>query len=352
MFGRLRKESIGNERRTVFFPKRRSREKIQQQREELGLSGSETYQLLAPLSGKVLLESEPMQNVLAYCADWELFIVNKEPKVNKNSPLTVNPQTGEIYLPNPFVIPSKSQGKSRQWGDTQFYWDEYFIGKALVNSNNPRYLQIAKGQIDNFEYIFNLLGYIPNGSEMPIVTRSQTPYLTGMIMDIYEATGDKKWLDEKIAFAKKEYYDVWMYTEKDREEKGLRRPSHRISEDSLLLRYVGTDIINEHYAAAAAGTEDDSKEWAGRAHETVPITLNCAVYKYEKEFAEAARILGRPEEAAHWEAVAEKRKQEINEKMWDEREGTYFNLQLNRDTGKWEKGQKVLKIHLRNFLSE
>ncbi len=335
-FGRHKSSNL--EKRSIWKPKTwLSPEKIQEQRKELGLSGTQTFQLLENLSGRELLDSQPVQNLLAYTANWDPFITNREPKVNSASLVSVDPKTGEIHLPNAFVRVNRTESVDNQWGNILFYWDTYFINKALLASGKKEYIELAKGHVDNFQYLFDHFGIIPNGSSVKMINRSQTPFLTGMIMDIYHTTGDKKWLAEKMEFAKKEYADVWMYTEEEANKKGINRPSHRISEDSLLLRPSGTDILGDHYSAAASTGFDDSPEWARRAYETSPILLNGALYKYEKEFAVSAKELGNKEEANFWEERAEKRKQEINEKHWDEERGMYFNLQLNRTTGKWEK---------------
>lgn len=342
LFERLRErlghKKNGVEKRSIWRPNTwLPPERIQEQRKELGLSGTETYQLLETLSGKNLLEAQPVQNLLAYTANWDPFIANRESKVTQKSPITINPKTSEIYLPNAFVRVNRPDSEDVQWGNIQFYWDTYFINKALLASGRKEYVDLAKGHIDNFQYLFDNYGYIPNGSSTKMDNRSQTPFLTGMIMDIYHTTGDKKWLGEKIEFAKKEYFDVWMYTEKEARQKGINRPAHRISEDSLFIRPTGTDVLSDPYGAAANMGYDDSAEWARRAYETSPLLLNGAMYKYEKEFAVAARELGNIDEANFWEERSEKRKKEINEKHWDEERGMYFNLQLNRETGKWEK---------------
>lgn len=336
-FGERRRNRRERKRGVWHAKKQLSAEEIQQQRQEFGLSGTATYASLENLSGRGLLESKPVVNVLSYSADWEQFTVNKEPQVTTTSPLDIDPLTSEIHLPYPFITPSKKDGENNHWGNTQFYWDCYLINKALLGSGRKDYIQLAINHVENFQYLFDRLGYIPNGSKLSIANRSQTPFLTGMIMDIYEVTGDKKWLAEKMELAKREYRDVWMYTEKQGKERGISRPSHRISEESLLLRPCGTDILNEHYEAAAMETADDSAEWARRAHETAPLLLNGALYKYEIEFAKAADILGNSEEAQSWQAIADERKREINEKMWDKEKGMYFNLQLNRETGEWER---------------
>lgn len=314
-------------------------------RTELGLSGGETYQSLKRLSGKELLESRPVQDLLAYTADWEPFIVNRNPKVppdakqpsEESKTILNDAKTGEIALPYPFIIPSRKEGVDSQWGNQQFYWDMYFINKALLASGKTEYLQLAINHVENFHYLFDRIGYIPNASQVAIINRTQIPFLTGMVTDIYKITGDKEWLKEKMDLARREYEDVWMYTEEEKVTKGIKRPSHRISNDLLIVRLAGTDVLKEHYPAAAMGGEDDSAQWARRAYEYAPVSLNAALYKYESDLAYSARELGNPEDAQKWQVLADRRKKEINDTFWDEKKGMYFDRKLNRKTGLWEK---------------
>lgn len=324
--------------RAITIADRPLRTEIQERRKQLRLAGTETFDHLKTLHGEDLLQTESVRLMLAYSSDWGKFTVNTEPRVTPDIPGWFSDRASStIYLPYPFTTSSIKNGEHDQWGETQFYWDCYFTGKALAASGKPEYVQLAINQVENFQYLFDRLGYIPNGSKLSIINRSQTPFLSGMIRDIYAATGDKEWFSQKIELAKREYRDFWMITEQQAKDRGISHPVHRISEDSLLLHHTGLDSDKIHYDASADSGMDDSAEWARRAPETASILLNCAMYKYEKDFAEAARELGNFEEAAEWEKVAAKRQEEMNTKMWDEKVGRYCNLQYNRKTKKWER---------------
>ncbi len=54
--------------------------------------------------------------------------------------------------------------------------------------------------------------------------------------------------------------------------------------------------------------------------------FECAiVYKYEMDFAQAARIFDDKREAAKWEQIAKERKHVMNELMWDRLRGLYYD---------------------------
>lgn len=295
------------------------------------------YHSLSHLHGHELLAAEPVQKLMAYATDWEPFIVNREPKVAKDTPgIFPNLENGSIALPHPFITPSTKE--NTQWPEKQFYWDIYFINKGLLATGDPKLLEIAKGHVENFQYMFDRLGFIPNASDISLTNRSQIPFLTGMIRDIYKETGDKNWLSEKMNLAKREYNECMM-TESELRARGSSRPSSRISNDSVLLKATGRDIdkLGSHYEAAAFTGQDDSAEWARRANEYVPITLNSAMYKYESDFAWAADVLGNPVEKLEWDRKAQQRKEEINKKLWDEKQGRYANAAYNRHTKSWDK---------------
>ena len=56
-----------------------------------------------------------------------------------------------------------------------------------------------------------------------------------------------------------------------------------------------------------------------------PVCLNSLLYLMEKQTAEIMTILGRASEAPQWEARAEARRKKINELMWDEKDGLYYD---------------------------
>lgn len=296
---------------------------------------NEVFAQLSSLSGKKLLESKPIKEVVSYASNWQPFLSNISPKVTPDDPLSIHPETNAFELPFPFISPStKETTDTAFWGNAQFDWDTYFVNKALTTSKDPKLVEIAKGQVENLIYLLNRLDYIPNASKLSIANRTQIPFLTGMILDVYKETGDKEWLQKAALVAKREY-ENWMSTDEQLKERGLSRPSHRISKNSLLIRPAGRDILTEHYPAAANTGQDDSAQWARRAFDYSPVGLNCAMYKYESDFARIADILNNPVDKAQWESVAQQRKEQINSAYWNDNEGTYFDEMYDRDSRKW-----------------
>jgi alpha,alpha-trehalase len=59
-----------------------------------------------------------------------------------------------------------------------------------------------------------------------------------------------------------------------------------------------------------------------------PVCLNSLLYIYESDMAEIMKTLAHQSEAARWRERAELRKQRINELMWDERDGLYYDYNI------------------------
>ena len=53
--------------------------------------------------------------------------------------------------------------------------------------------------------------------------------------------------------------------------------------------------------------------------------MNALLYKYESDFARAARLFNDKREAARWEDAAELRKQTMNSLMWDRIRGLFYD---------------------------
>jgi alpha,alpha-trehalase len=54
------------------------------------------------------------------------------------------------------------------------------------------------------------------------------------------------------------------------------------------------------------------------------------LYKYERDFAFAARVLGNEEEAVSWDQAAHKRRMEINDLMWSDVRGFYYDYDYSK----------------------
>jgi alpha,alpha-trehalase len=162
--------------------------------------------------------------------------------------------------------------------------------------------------------LFERFKVIPNASRTYLMGRSQPPFLTTFIFDVYQAyePGDD-WLKKAIDIAEQEYATVWM---------GVKKPNERQVYRGLSRYY---DINYLHDLAEAESGWDMTPRFNRRALNFLPVDLNALLYKYETDFARAARIFGDMREAARWDNAAAARKAVMDELMWDRLRGLYYD---------------------------
>lgn len=102
-----------------------------------------------------------------------------------------------IYLPNGFVVPG---GRFQE----VYYWDSYWIVKGLLLSEMT---ETVRGMLENFLSLVERYGFIPNGSRVYYLNRSQPPFLALMVGLYIEKTNDVDWLRQYIDVVEEEL--VW-----------------------------------------------------------------------------------------------------------------------------------------------
>jgi alpha,alpha-trehalase len=115
----------------------------------------------------------------------------------------ITPQ-GLLFLPDSYVVPG---GRFNE----MYGWDSYFIILGLVRDHR---IDLARGMVENFFFEIEHYGTVLNANRTYYLTRSQPPFLTSMIMEVYngeKAVGheDKTWLARAYEFASKDY-EMWI----------------------------------------------------------------------------------------------------------------------------------------------
>src|SRR5690348_6561634 len=98
-------------------------------------------------------------------------------------------------------------------------WDSYFIQKGLLRDGE---LELAKALVDNFLYEIREYGKILNANRTYYLTRSQPPFLTEMLLGIYQRTKDRQWLAGAVPEIEA-YYRFWTTEPHLTPETGLSR---------------------------------------------------------------------------------------------------------------------------------
>lgn len=215
-----------------------------------------------------------------------------------------------LGVPKPYLVPSYNPTTSFDYNEL-YYWDSYFMVQGMLDAEHK---ELVSGILENLLALFKRFKVIPNASRTYLMGRSQPPFLTTFIFDVYQAfqPGDE-WLKEVIAIAKDEYATVWL---------GVKKPNERQVHKGLSRYY---DINYLHDLAEAESGWDMTPRFSRKALNYLPVDLNALLYKYETDFARAAKIFGDKREQARWEDAAEQRKKIMDELMWDRIRGLYYD---------------------------
>jgi len=240
----------------------------------------------------------------------------------------------EIWnVPNAFVTPNDKKFKHL------FYWDSFFMLRGMIGTKRE---WLLKDMVDNFIYLFNNYGVIPNFNSPASSGRSQPPLLTSMIIDTYngpyyrymnknrikrrieDRESLKDWLINAYEVAKREYFEVWDDPD--------NLFYHKIPETGL-NRYGDRDVGYAHSSELESGWDFTSRFY-NRCNEFLPIDLNSMLYKYEIDFAKISEYIGDKKESDKWIERSNSRKALINKYLWNESDGFFFdhNYKHNRQS--------------------
>jgi alpha,alpha-trehalase len=220
-----------------------------------------------------------------------------------------------LGLPKPYLVPSYQEQTGFDYNEL-YYWDSYFMVQGMLDADHK---ELVMGILDNLVALYERFKVIPNASRTYLTGRSQPPFLTTFIFDAYQAyePGDE-WLRHMIGIAESEYHTVWM---------GVKKPNERQVYQGLSRHY---DINYLHDLAEAESGWDMTPRFERRALNFLPVDLNALLYKYETDFARAARIFGDKHAAVKWDEAASARKASMNKLMWDRTRGLYYDYNYVR----------------------
>ncbi|QVL54689.1 MAG: hypothetical protein KFB95_05045 [Simkaniaceae bacterium] len=201
-----------------------------------------------------------------------------------------SPYSSLISLPNPHIVPG---GRFREC----FYWDSYFTALGLLVSGQ---VALIKDMVENFAFLIQELGFIPNGNRVYFASRSQPPYFSFLLALLYDA-GEKEFALSYYPYLEKEYH-YWTehtYAFKDGtrlnhyfDALNIPRPEAYKRETELSKSSNHPEFFRNLRAACASGW-DFSSRWLGDQQEfssiwaldILPIDLNCLLYHMEETLA-------------------------------------------------------------------
>jgi alpha,alpha-trehalase len=148
------------------------------------------------------------------------------------------PAEGLLYLPDEYVVPG---GRFNE----MYGWDSYFIILGLIRDHR---IDLACGMVENFFFEIQNYGAILNANRTYYLTRSQPPFLSSMIREVYEHPEgkplSKAWLARAYAYAGRDYA-LWTASPHLAGDTGLARyddigsgPVPEMSDDDSYYRDV------------------------------------------------------------------------------------------------------------------
>lgn len=267
---------------------------------------------------------------------WEILKRSPDKNINKYSTL--------IPLPKPYIIPG---GRFREI----YYWDSYFTMHGLLSDGE---VETVENMLDNFSYLIDQIGFIPNGNRIYYITRSQPPFFAAMIDLVCRFKNDYKWGLKYLKQLEAEYNfwcgDLSKKGEKENHlidldnENFLNRyfdPTPLPREESYLedvhtaqgLKDGKRDNLFINIRSAAESGWDFSSRWFEDekslstcvCKDVLPIDLNCLLYLEEKFISELNELKGNKEKGEIFKDRSKKRVELVNNIFWDNKNKFYFD---------------------------
>ena len=192
---------------------------------------------------------------------------------------------GLLYLGNKYVVPG---GRFNE----MYGWDSYFIILGLLQDGR---IDLARGMVDNFFFEIEHYGTILNANRAYYLTRSQPPFLTSMIMAVYQAAksaghDNREWLEKAYGYASKDY-ETWNRDPHRAGTTGLSRyydfgsgpPPESLKDEAGVHRKVANYFLLHPEADRGYLVED-----APDAHSAVG-------FHFSVQLCDAARTMARPD---------------------------------------------------------
>ncbi len=261
----------------------------------------------------------------------------------------VPPYSSMLPLPRPYVVPG---GRFREI----YYWDSYFTMLGLLQSDRR---DLVEDMVDDFAYLIDTFGHVPNGARTYYLSRSQPPFFFKMV-GLLDSN------DPPAAFARylpqlKAEYAFWMQGADTLRRGTARRNVVALADGSILNRYwddfdtprdesyredMGiaqashrpvSRVFRDIRAAAESGWDFSSRWFSdGRTLATIettdilPIDLNALLFGLENAISSGCRRRADHACASEYAHLAARRRAAIDHYLWDPSSGAYFDYRWTR----------------------
>jgi alpha,alpha-trehalase len=261
-----------------------------------------------------------------------------------------------VPLPHSYIVPGSRFTEL-------FYWDTYFVLQGL---SSPQDHALKEGIIDNFAYLIDRFGFVPNGNRNYLQSRSQPPFFSLMVREMTFRPVTN------FALQLRREYRYWM-----RPERVVRMPDGAVLnrywdaldvprdesywEDVTMCRLcrggVGCGSLYRDIRSAAESGWDFSSRWLANKTEQhtmcsvrttaiLPVDLNALLFHLEETLAEVWEDATQRHE---FERLAAARRKAVEKYMWCEEGGFYcdFDIGWNRTVHESPTGAMMFPLFVR-----
>ena len=240
-----------------------------------------------------------------------------------------------LKLPHPYTVPCAS-GSFQE----MYYWDTYFTNVGLLLSGET---ELAENNVRNIAAMIGRFGFMPNGSRTYYLNRSQPPFFTRMVREVYAVTKDKAFLAEMYGAAAKEHA---FWTARRKTPSGLFRYAGEFKDETERINFGKSFVwraklpetddpaklgpYGDKFLSYAESGWDCTSRFPDRPQDGDWLDLNSLVYGMACDLAFFAAELGNGE-AAKWTSVADRQREAMNRVLWDEDLGMFCDHDAVRD---------------------
>jgi len=220
---------------------------------------------------------------------------------------------------------------------------------------------LIRNMLDNFAFLIDSVGHIPNGNRTYYLSRSQPPFFALMVSLLahHDSLANQRYLPQ----LEKEHA-FWMKGKEQLTNPGQSMNRVVVMPDGSLLNRYWDDLpeprpeaykedveiqrqsgrsasdVYRHLKAGAESGWDFSSRWfdEGQSLKTIRTTdfvrvdLNCLLYYSERLIARTYRKMGKDSLAMHFRRAASQRSKAILTYMWDPKVGYFFDYDFMQST--------------------
>ena len=289
----------------------------------------------------------PKENLINYKTgekDLKIHCKNLWPLLRREADFdiskTKNPYSSKSsILPLPYAHIG-SAGRTREI----YYWDSYFV---MLGLRATKQLTEIESMVDNFAYLINTYGHIPESNRSYTLSRSAAPFFPMMVEMLAELKGKEVY--KKYFSALEKEYQYWMEDHEVMIDGELRKRVYKTKEGWLLNRFWDErsnpraesyyedvemaktsgmpeqECYTNYRAASSSGWNLSSRWYApdaqpnkSRTAEILPVDLNCLMYKMESILALAASLQDNVQASRIYTLKAQNRVKAIETYFWNE----------------------------------